>query len=92
MADGSMFIEIAMLAAAFNIGKAQDEDGRYIEPDCVYKPGIVRYCYVKRVSWMRADQYFFESHPMPFKCSITARLEKAEELMCSILHDNPFEN
>lgn len=30
MADGSMFIEIAMLAAAFNIGKAQDEDGRIL--------------------------------------------------------------
>lgn len=31
------------------------------------------------------------SHPTPFKCSITPRSEKAEELIRSVLHDFPFE-
>lgn len=41
MADSSLFITIAMLVASFNIAKAQDENGRDIEPDYLYKPGIV---------------------------------------------------
>lgn len=41
MADSSLFISVVMLVASFNIAKARDENGRDIEPDYVFKPGIV---------------------------------------------------
>lgn len=33
----------------------------------------------------------FHRHPMPFKCSITPRSEKAVELIRSVIHDYPSE-
>ena len=31
-----------MILATFDINKAQDANGRVIEPDCVYQPGTIR--------------------------------------------------
>lgn len=43
MAESSLFISIAMLIAAFDIRKAKDECRRDIDPECLYKPGLVAY-------------------------------------------------
>ena len=42
LADASIFIAIAQVLAAFNIGKAKDASGNTIEPLYEYTPGVIR--------------------------------------------------
>ena len=53
LADSSLFISISMILATLNISKAKDERGNVIEPECVYKPGIVRSVSPSHFFWDR---------------------------------------
>ena len=92
LAEGTLFIAIAMTAAVFNISKAKDENGNIIEPVCEYTAGLLRQVYSSTTSVNCPVNLFVRnSHPKPFKCSVTPRSENAVSLIKSILEEHPFD-
>ena len=43
MAESTLFIAIAMIAATFDIAKEKDEFGKEVEPAVEYTAGVVRW-------------------------------------------------
>jgi hypothetical protein len=74
MADASVFMSIAMSLAVFNIAPHKDEVLVHEQ-----MPGTVRYFFIGfelQSLWLIRN-----SHPKPFKLSITPRSNKAVELI-----------
>ena len=91
LADSSLFLQIAMTTATFNIRRARDKTGNEIIPVHECLPGIIRY-----VSFYHPVEHLLKSfagysHPKSFEYVITPRDERAEMLIRSVLDEYPFE-
>ena len=91
LADSSLFLQIAMTTATFNIRRARDKVGNEIIPINECLPGIIRY-----ISFYHPVKHLLKyfagySHPKPFEHVITPRDERAVILIRSVLDEHPFE-
>lgn len=81
LADASLFVTVSTILAVFNLSKAVDANGNVITPAFEYTSGTLRSVqFVLDIS-IAADRTSRFSHPVPFKCMITARSRKAEALI-----------
>ena len=77
----TVWLTAATILATFNLSKAVDKDGRVIEPSSEYSTGMIR-CVKPQSVKMHSDESW-NSHPLPFGCSIKPRSPVAEELIRS---------
>jgi hypothetical protein len=75
MADASVFISIAMSLAVFNVTSAS-KDAVLVHEQMT---GTIRYFFISYEN--PRFLLIHNSHPKPFKCSITPRSNKAIELI-----------
>ena len=81
IAFSTFWLTAATILATFNLSKAVDKDGRVIEPSGEYSTGMVRWVKPQSVK-MQSDESW-NSHPLPFDCSIKPRSPITEELIRS---------
>jgi hypothetical protein len=84
MGTSNVWLSIARILATFDITKAVGEDGQVIEPTYEYFAGMVVCvpCFLN----CQTDSLYRNSQPLPFKCSIKPRSEKAAALIKASLH------
>lgn len=76
-----MFTFIAQVLSVFDISKAKDSEGNFIEPVVEFTSGIIRCCVSTSLSSTGMCLIFALSHVVPFKCDIKPRSSKAAELI-----------
>ncbi|KAG5650875.1 hypothetical protein H0H81_010675 [Sphagnurus paluster] len=92
MGFSAVWITIASLVAAFDIGKAVDADGNVIEPSYEYTTtGLIQWVeFLYPLSMSLIEVRPVSSAPLPFECSIKPRSPQAEILIRETLDAEYF--
>ena len=83
IAFSTFWLTAGSILATFNLSKAVDKDGRVIEPSSEYSTGLIRWVNFQAASQLKCNLKSWNSHPLPFGCSIKPRSPIAEELIRS---------